>query len=806
MWRFHPFRRRMRTTGTALGAVLLASTGLVVATAGPSQAASSITINGTSAGQTFDGVGAVSGGGGNSRLLIDYPEPQRGQILDYLFKPGYGAALQILKVEIGGDTNSTSGAEPSHEHVRGDLNCNRGYEWWIMEQAKARNPNIKLAALAWGAPGWLGNGNFMSTDTINYMVDWLGCAKQHNLNIDYLTAAQNEKRTDANWTISLRSALNSNGYQAVKIIFGDDYPGSWNPANTVASNATLRGVVDVIGGHYPCGYLSAESTCTVSSTATSTGKTLWASENGSQDYNDGAKPLARGINRGYIDGRMTAYLNWDLIAAVTPNVPWSTVGLMLANQPWSGWYGVGKEAWVVAQTSQFTSPGWKYLDSSSGYIGGNRSNGSYVSLRSPSTSDYSTVIETMDATAAQTLNFAVTGGLSTGQVHVWATNLNSGNSADYLAHTADITPSGGSFSLTVQPGYVYTVTTTTGQGKGTATAPAQGSLNLPYADNFDQYAAGREAKYLMDMQGAFETVSCGGGRSGMCVRQETTQVPIVWKTAADPYAVLGNVNWNNYTVSSDVLLEQAGYAELLGRAGSQNTTDTNGQNAYYLRVSDTGAWSILRNNTSAQMTTLRSGSTTALGTGRWHTLALGFSGSTITAVIDGTTVGSVTDSTFGAGQVGIGTGRSETAQFDNLQVVAGSGGGTGGSTSALRNVNAGRCLDVPNASQTNGTQTALWDCNGGTNQQWTLTSGNQLQVYGNKCLDASGQGTSNGTKVVIWDCNGQANQQWTVNSDGTITGAQSHLCLDAGGSGTANGTLIDLWACSGGNNQKWTRS
>ena len=806
MWRFHPFRRRMRMTATTVAGVVLAAAGLVIVTAGPSQAASSITINGTSSGQTFDGVGAVSGGGGNSRLLIDYPEPQRGQILDYLFKPGYGAALQILKVEVGGDTNSTSGAEPSHEHVRGDLNCDRGYEWWIMEQAKARNPNIKLAALAWGAPGWLGNGDFMSTDTINYLVDWVGCAKQHNLTIDYLSAAQNEKRTDANWTISLRSALNANGDQAVKIVYGEDYPGSWNPASTVASNATLKGVVDVIGGHYPCGYLSAESTCTVSSTATGTGKTLWASENGSQDYNDGAKPLARGINRGYIDGKMTAYLNWDLIAAVTPNVPWSTVGLMLANQPWSGWYGVGKEAWVVAQTSQFTSPGWKYLDSSSGYIGGNRNNGSYVSLRSPSTSDYSTVIETMDATAAQTLNFSVTGGLSTGQVHVWATNLNSGNSADYLAHTTDITPSGGNFSLTVQPGYVYTVTTTTGQGKGTATAPAQGSLNLPYSDNFDQYAAGKEAKYLMDMQGAFETVSCGGGRSGMCVRQETTQEPIVWKTAADPYAVLGNVNWNNYTVSSDVLLEQAGYAELLGRAGSQNTTDTNGQNAYYLRVSDTGAWSILRNNTSAQMTTLRSGNTTALGTGRWHSLSLGFSGSTITAVIDGTTVGSVTDGTFSAGQAGIGTGRSETAQFDNLQVVAGTGGGTGGSASALHNVNANRCLDVPNASQTNGTQTELWDCNGGTNQQWTLTSSNQLQVYGNKCLDASGQGTTNGTKVVIWDCNGQANQQWTVNSDGTITGVQSHLCLDASGNGTANGTLIDLYACNGANNQKWTRS
>src|SRR5580692_3277843 len=94
-----------------------------------------IVIDREGAGRVFDGVGAISGGGGNSRLLIDYPEPYRSQILDYLFKPGYGASLQILKVEIGGDTNSTDGAESSHEHTSGDLNCNRGYEWWLMGQA-----------------------------------------------------------------------------------------------------------------------------------------------------------------------------------------------------------------------------------------------------------------------------------------------------------------------------------------------------------------------------------------------------------------------------------------------------------------------------------------------------------------------------------------------------------------------------------------------------------------------------------------------------------------------------------------------
>jgi hypothetical protein len=51
-------------------------------------------------GRAFDGIGAISGGGATSRLLVDYPAAQQGQILDYLFKPSFGAALQILKTEI----------------------------------------------------------------------------------------------------------------------------------------------------------------------------------------------------------------------------------------------------------------------------------------------------------------------------------------------------------------------------------------------------------------------------------------------------------------------------------------------------------------------------------------------------------------------------------------------------------------------------------------------------------------------------------------------------------------------------------
>src|SRR5689334_18974514 len=85
-----------------------------VLTALPARAAdTAVTVDGGSPGRVYDGIGALSAGA-SSRLLIDYPEPARSQVLDYLFRPGYGAALQVLKVEIGGDTNSTDGSEPSH--------------------------------------------------------------------------------------------------------------------------------------------------------------------------------------------------------------------------------------------------------------------------------------------------------------------------------------------------------------------------------------------------------------------------------------------------------------------------------------------------------------------------------------------------------------------------------------------------------------------------------------------------------------------------------------------------------------------
>ena len=131
-------------------------------------------------------------------------------------------------------------------HVRGDLNCTRGYEWGILASAKQRNPAIRTYGLAcvcspltkhalvcpahlhfpdfktklrkvgiflgifshphshtsnttsllrrWGVPGWIGDmgntnnpGSYYTQDNIDYHMAWLDCAlNTWGIEIDYM--------------------------------------------------------------------------------------------------------------------------------------------------------------------------------------------------------------------------------------------------------------------------------------------------------------------------------------------------------------------------------------------------------------------------------------------------------------------------------------------------------------------------------------------------------------------------------------------------------------------------------------------
>ena len=62
-------------------------------------ALAAIVLDGSKIGYTYDGHGALSAGA-SSRLLWDYQEPYRSQVLDFLFNVSFGASLHLLKVEI----------------------------------------------------------------------------------------------------------------------------------------------------------------------------------------------------------------------------------------------------------------------------------------------------------------------------------------------------------------------------------------------------------------------------------------------------------------------------------------------------------------------------------------------------------------------------------------------------------------------------------------------------------------------------------------------------------------------------------
>ena len=182
----------------------------------PACADQTVEVQGDAGGKRFDGIGAVSGGGATSVLLKDYPEPQRSQVLDLLFKPKFAASLQTLFVEIPGD-GSTQGTEPSHMHSKSDENYFRGYEWWIMRQAKIRNPAVTLDGVAWSCPGWVGNRNFWSQDMCDYYVKWIkGLGSAHGLEMDAI-GCRNEKGVNEEFIKNFRATLNAAGLSAVKL-------------------------------------------------------------------------------------------------------------------------------------------------------------------------------------------------------------------------------------------------------------------------------------------------------------------------------------------------------------------------------------------------------------------------------------------------------------------------------------------------------------------------------------------------------------------------------------------------------------
>jgi Glycosyl hydrolase family 59 len=644
---------------------------LVSAAAAAQTGEKTVVLDGRAGGPIFDGIGAVSAGA-SSRLLIDYPEPYRSRILDYLFKPGYGAALQHLKVEIGADVNSTDGSEPSHMRTRQDENFHRGYEWWLLEEARKRNPKIILDILPWGAPGWVGGGDLYSTDMAQYVANFIaGAQSSYGLDIAY-TGIWNEKHfagtETAEYIKALRAALDARGLPT-RIVCCDEYPrrdiDQWAILDAIKKDPALRQAIAVVSVHYP----RVNGKLTTPSSANGIGKPLWSSEDQplssasvilSRDWAIGGRALAQLYNENYLKGGFTATEIWSPVTSYYDILAAPNSGLMYANTPWSGHYDVQGAIWATAHTTQFAQPGWQYLKSSCGDL---PLQGDYVTLKSPNGTDWSVILETVGASQPQRVNFSLAGGLSGSSVHIWETN-----SHRTFERVADVPVRDGAFSYTFDPDSIYSLSTTTGQGKGNAEPRPSAPFPLPYRDDFAETALEGTPRYLADQDGAFEVSTCED-RPGRCLEQVISERPIPWGPLPDPWTLAGDQTWTDYKIDVDVHIEGQGSAMVLGRIDSADVFRDQAArlpSAYTFRLHGDGSWELLSTAYGELARTLAAGQVPSPA-GQWRHLELAFAGRQITARLDGRTLASFTDSSHVHGMFGIGSGWSHT-QFADLEV------------------------------------------------------------------------------------------------------------------------------------------
>ncbi len=179
----------------------------------------------------------------------------------------------------------------------------RGYsrsEWYLLKEAKARNPDILTYGLSWAWPAW--TGNFTDSPwnapakAANYTLNWLRCARDsHSLDIDYV-GCWNERSYSADYLKLLRRELDSSGFPSTRIVAPDS---NWDIAGEMLTDPELMDAVDIVGAHYPG--------MTSSSDAIKTGKLLAASEDDSTfGDNIGTGCWARLLNRNWVQGRMSA--------------------------------------------------------------------------------------------------------------------------------------------------------------------------------------------------------------------------------------------------------------------------------------------------------------------------------------------------------------------------------------------------------------------------------------------------------------------------------------------------------------------
>ncbi len=483
-----------------------------------------ITIDGSNVDKynRFKGFGTVTANN-TSRLLLDYKEENPNEyweMMNKLFNKDTGAGLTHVKVELGGDVNSSSGTEPATMRYADEpANVLRGAGFQFAADAKSINPDITTEILRWGEPRWSWNG--AANNEYENRYQWYkqtidAVYNEYGFKLDYVGISQNERAQNNNgkneieWLKYFTSKIKiepnyDSDYKDIKLVAADGYRDTATISRTLLNNPDLIDEIDVISSHY--GLTGSNELTQLQNKLIAAGKKpkeVWVSEGIAPminaRYRENMEPNYQGLGgkAGIIDvtSRIISVYSWTgagsnplnavsfdfqpSVAAFYEGSSYNPKHLISAYDPWSGFYEVDGGLQGVRHVMNFvgyddhTTPEnerWMYVKDATfsdgaffdGGVDVDTSTHNYMTLKDPETDDYTTVFaNNTKETRKYKINTKNLNGKENAPVYVWETRgADEGQDydANWFKNISKITPIDGVYEVEVKPYSIVTIST-----------------------------------------------------------------------------------------------------------------------------------------------------------------------------------------------------------------------------------------------------------------------------------------------------------------------------------------------------------
>ncbi|MEU9326628.1 GH59 galactosidase [Streptomyces canus] len=367
-------------------------------------------------GLTYKGLGLLSCNS-TSNLLMDYKaeHPDRyWQLIRVLFG-GKSPLINHVKVEMGSDTNTSTGSDPATMRTRDELaDASRSPGFQLAADAKTVNPKLKVSILRWVMPQWVQTEWNKGTGT-DEMYRWyketiLDAYQKYGYMVDYVNPDTNETQkpdisfikwykstlandtefSDSRYGLTARQQKSAaKAYHDIKIVASDENT-TKNIGPAMLTDTELFGMVDAVGYHYTTDDRldgTSDSATYRPYTKLATGdntygqdKEVWYSEGvgsfGWTDYRvsntegpggastgiggvQSALDLANRSVKSYANSKRTHYIFQPAIGAFYEGAQYSHKELVSARDPWSGSIHYDAAVYVMQHFTQFAKTGWE---------------------------------------------------------------------------------------------------------------------------------------------------------------------------------------------------------------------------------------------------------------------------------------------------------------------------------------------------------------------------------------------------------------------------------------------------------------